>query len=230
MNMMIFEELKLTQEWDKTFPKSDKVNRRKATFRNHFGITLAADLYEPKNATGKLPAIAVSGPFGACKEQSSGLCAQTMAERGARDAGNDVELVSLKDKDIRFCKGCLACQKTGRRGIGDDAAEIVGKVQNADVLVFVTPIYYYELSGHLKTLLDRCNPLFPQEYAFRDVYLMNTDAGDVILYQGRQFVIYYDRNSYSLTPLGRITGMAKAELQALLGAGNVTATLSLALK
>ena len=59
---------------------------------------------------------------------------------------------------------------------------------------------------------------------------MNTDAGDVILYQGRQFVIYYDRNSYSLTPLGRITGMAKAELQALVGADNVTATLSLALK
>ena len=91
------------------------------------------------------------------------------AERGARDAGHDVELVSLKDKDIRFCKGCLACQKTGKCVIHDDAAEIVGKVQNADVLVFVTPIYYYELSGQLKTLLDRCNPLFPQEYAFRDV-------------------------------------------------------------
>ena len=100
------------------------------------------------------------------------------AERGARDAGNDVELVSLKDKDIRFCKGCLACQKTGKCVIKDDAAEIVGKVQNADVLVFVTPIYYYELSGQLKTLLDRCNPLFPQEYAFRDVYLMTASAED----------------------------------------------------
>ena len=82
MIMMKSEELKLTQEWDKTFPKSEKVNHRKVTFRNHFGITLAADLYEPKNATRKLPAIAVSGPFGACKEQSSGLYAQTMAERG----------------------------------------------------------------------------------------------------------------------------------------------------
>ena len=76
------EELKLTQEWDKTFPKSDKVNHSKVTFVNRYGITLAADMYIPKNAVGKLPAIAVSGPFGAVKEQSSGLYAQTMAERG----------------------------------------------------------------------------------------------------------------------------------------------------
>ncbi|MBQ1617075.1 MAG: alpha/beta hydrolase [Ruminococcus sp.] len=76
------EELKLTTEWDKVFPKSDKVNHRKVTFVNHFGITLAADMYVPKDVEGKLPAIAVSGPFGACKEQSSGLYAQTMAERG----------------------------------------------------------------------------------------------------------------------------------------------------
>ena len=76
------EKLTLTQEWDKTFPKSEKVNHRKATFHNRYGITLAADLYEPKQAQGKLPALAVSGPFGAVKEQSSGLYAQTMAERG----------------------------------------------------------------------------------------------------------------------------------------------------
>ena len=76
------EELKLTQEWDKVFPKSDKVDHKKVTFINHFGITLAADLYIPKDAAGKLPALAVSGPFGACKEQASGLYAQTMAERG----------------------------------------------------------------------------------------------------------------------------------------------------
>ena len=80
--MMKTEELKLTTEWDKVFPKSHKVSHRKVTFANHFGITLAADMYVPKNAEGKLPAIAVSGPFGACKEQSSGLYAQTMAERG----------------------------------------------------------------------------------------------------------------------------------------------------
>ena len=74
--------LKMTNEWDKVFPKSDKVNHRKVTFKNHFGITLAADLYEPKSYSGKLSAVAVSGPFGAVKEQVSGLYAQTMAERG----------------------------------------------------------------------------------------------------------------------------------------------------
>ena len=76
------EELKLTQEWDKTFPKSDKVDHKKVTFCNRYGITLAADMYTPKTADGILPAIAVSGPFGAVKEQASGLYAQTMAERG----------------------------------------------------------------------------------------------------------------------------------------------------
>ena len=76
------EKLTLTQEWDKTFPKSDKVNHSKVTFHNRYGITLAADMYTPKNAEGKLPAIAVCGPFGAVKEQCSGLYAQTLAERG----------------------------------------------------------------------------------------------------------------------------------------------------
>ena len=80
--MMKTEELKLTQEWDKTFPKSEKVDHSKVTFVNRYGITLAADMYVPKNAEGKLPAIAVCGPFGAVKEQSAGLYAQTMAERG----------------------------------------------------------------------------------------------------------------------------------------------------
>lgn len=75
-------ELKLTNEWDKTFPKSEKVEHSKITFRNRYGITLAADMYVPKNAEGKLPAIAVCGPFGAVKEQAAGLYAQTMAERG----------------------------------------------------------------------------------------------------------------------------------------------------
>ena len=76
------QELQLTQEWDKVFPQSDKVNHSKITFHNRYGITLAADLYVPKNATKPMPAIAVSGPFGAVKEQTSGLYAQTMAERG----------------------------------------------------------------------------------------------------------------------------------------------------
>ena len=74
--------LTLTEEWDKTFPKSERVNHRKVTFHNRYGITLAADLYEPKNAAGRLAAIAVCGPFGAVKEQAAGLYAQTMAERG----------------------------------------------------------------------------------------------------------------------------------------------------
>ncbi len=76
------EELNLVTEWDKTFPKSEKVEHSKVTFVNRYGITLAADMYVPKNATGKLPAIAISGPFGAVKEQCSGLYAQNMAERG----------------------------------------------------------------------------------------------------------------------------------------------------
>ena len=80
--MLKTEELKLVSEWDKTFPQSEKVDHTKVTFINRYGITLAADLYKPKNASGKYPAIAVSGPFGAVKEQCSGLYAQTMAERG----------------------------------------------------------------------------------------------------------------------------------------------------
>lgn len=81
-NNKSMEKLELTKEWDKVFPKSDKVDHSKVTFRNRYGITLAADMYVPKNASGKMPAIAVSGPFGAVKEQSSGLYAQAMAERG----------------------------------------------------------------------------------------------------------------------------------------------------
>lgn len=81
-NKIMEEKLNLTQEWDKTFPQSDKVNHTKITFHNRYGITLAADLYIPKNTTEKLPAITISGPFGAVKEQASGLYAQTLAERG----------------------------------------------------------------------------------------------------------------------------------------------------
>ena len=81
-NKIMEEKLNLTQEWDKTFPQSDKVNHTKITFHNRYGFTLAAELYIPKNTTEKLPAIAISGPFGAVKEQASGLYAQTLAERG----------------------------------------------------------------------------------------------------------------------------------------------------
>ena len=75
-------QLKMTQEWDKVFPKSEKVDHEKVSFHNHFGLELAADVYKPKNAQGRISAIAVCGPFGAVKEQSSGLYAQTLAERG----------------------------------------------------------------------------------------------------------------------------------------------------
>lgn len=81
-NKIVKENLKLTQEWDKTFKKSDKVDHQKVTFVNRYGITLAADMYTPKGVKGKLPALAVAGPFGGVKEQASGLYAQTMAERG----------------------------------------------------------------------------------------------------------------------------------------------------
>lgn len=97
-------------------------------------------------------------------------------EKGAKDAGNKVEVISLIDKNIGFCHGCLACQKTQKCIIKDDAVEIAEKVKDADVLVFATPIYYYEMCGQMKTLLDRCNPLFPSDYAFRDVYLLATAA------------------------------------------------------
>lgn len=96
--------------------------------------------------------------------------------KGAASGGNSVEFVSLADKTIGFCKGCLACQKTQRCVIHDDADAIAQKVLTADVLAFATPVYYYEMSGQMKTLLDRLNPLFPSDYAFRDVYLIATAA------------------------------------------------------
>ena len=100
------------------------------------------------------------------------------AAKGAQDAGHDVEFITLKGKTLNFCKGCLACQKTMKCVIRDDASEICGKVGNADVLIFANPIYYYELCGQLKTLLDRCNPLYPSDYKFREVYLITASAED----------------------------------------------------
>lgn len=97
---------------------------------------------------------------------------------GAQEAGHSVETISLKGKRIAFCQGCLACQRTQKCVIADDAVPLAQKVKEADVLVFATPVYYYGLSGQLKTLLDRCNPLFTTEYRFRDVYLLATAAED----------------------------------------------------
>lgn len=97
---------------------------------------------------------------------------------GARAAGHAVEVISLRGKNIAFCRGCLACQTLGRCVIDDDAVAITEKMQHADVIVFATPIYYYEMSGQLKTLLDRANALFPSDYAFRDVYLLASATED----------------------------------------------------
>lgn len=95
---------------------------------------------------------------------------------GAESSKNYVEKISLKGKSISFCKGCLACQKTQKCVICDDASAITEKMHDADILVFATPIYYYEMSGQMKTLLDRSNPLFTSDYAFREIYMLTTAA------------------------------------------------------
>ena len=97
---------------------------------------------------------------------------------GARADGHTVEVISLRGKNIAFCRGCLACQTLGRCVIDDNAVAITEKMQHADVIAFATPIYYYEMSGQLKTLLDRANALFPSDYAFRDIYLLASATED----------------------------------------------------
>ncbi|MDO4620952.1 MAG: flavodoxin family protein [Lachnospiraceae bacterium] len=111
------------------------------------------------------------------KNSNSDLLAERFAE-GARQAGHEVEKISLAGKTIGFCQGCFACQKTGRCVIRDDADSIEQKMEHADVLVFATPIYYYEMSGQLKTMLDRGNPLYTVDYQFRDVYMLTSAAED----------------------------------------------------
>ena len=97
---------------------------------------------------------------------------------GAKSAGNDVEKISLVGKNIQFCKGCLGRHKLGRCVINDDVNAIMSKVINADVVCWATPIYYYEMSGQMKTLIDRMNAMYGREYTFRDVYLLTTAADD----------------------------------------------------
>ena len=96
------EKLKLTKKWDKTFPKSKKTDHCKVTFINRYGITLAADMYVPKDVEGKRPAIAVCGPFGAVKEQCSGLYAQTMAERGYLTLAFDPSFTGESGGNVRY--------------------------------------------------------------------------------------------------------------------------------
>lgn len=97
---------------------------------------------------------------------------------GARDADHQVEEISLKGKELKYCIGCLACQKTQRCVQKDDALWIADKMKDADTLVFSTPIYYYEMSGQMKTLLDRMNPLYSSDYRFRRVYMLSVAAED----------------------------------------------------
>ena len=95
---------------------------------------------------------------------------------GAKAAGNEVEKISLVGKNIQFCKGCMGCQKLGRCVIKDDVNDMMAKVLKADVVCWATPIYYYEMSGQMKTLIDRMNGMYEQDYQFRDVYLLTTAA------------------------------------------------------
>ena len=103
--------------------------------------------------------------------------AQSFAE-GAESAGNEVEIVSLAGKTIAYCKGCFACQNTGRCVINDDAIAITEKIADAEVVVWATPIYYYEMSGQMKTMIDRANALYVKDYQFRDVYMLTCAAED----------------------------------------------------
>ena len=111
------------------------------------------------------------------KGGNSQLLAEAFAA-GAKEAGNQVEVVSLRDKNIAFCRGCFACQKIGKCIIKDDANEIADKICEADVVVWATPIYYYEMSGQMKTMIDRANSLYSRDYKFREVYLLSCAADD----------------------------------------------------
>ena len=133
-------------------------------------------------------------------------------EKGALDAGNDVEFIRLKGKNIGYCIGCLVCQETGKCVLQDDAAEFCEKVQNADTLVFATPIYYYEMCGQMKTLLDRLNPLYPTDYRFRKVYMIATAA------ENGDFVFEKAYNGL----LGWVDCFEKAKLCGLVTGGGMT--------
>lgn len=89
-----------------------------------------------------------------------------------------MELISLRAKNINFCKGCMACVETHKCVLKDDANEIVSKMHEADVIVWATPIYYYEMSGQMKTMIDRCNPLYGGNYRFTDIYMLSSAAED----------------------------------------------------
>ena len=98
--------------------------------------------------------------------------------KGAAAAGHQVEELPLRGKRLTFCTGCMACLEKGHCVIPDDAVEIAAKMKQADVIAFATPIYYYEMSGQMKTLLDRANSLYGSDYKFTDIYMLTTAAED----------------------------------------------------
>ena len=98
--------------------------------------------------------------------------------KGAAEAGHEVEKISLRGKEIHFCKGCLACHELRTCAIKDDMIPIIQQMHDAEVIAFATPIYYYEMSGQMKTLLDRANALYGSDYRFRDIYLLTAAAED----------------------------------------------------
>ena len=132
---------------------------------------------------------------------------------GARDAGHQVEQISLKGKELKYCIGCLACQRTGCCVLKDDVPGIMAKVKAAEVIVFATPIYYYEMSGQLKTLLDRLNPLYSADYAFREIYMIATAAED-----GEAT---FDKAYHGLQ--GWVDCFEKAELKGIVAGGGIDA-------
>lgn len=141
-------------------------------------------------------------------EYLAAMCAEAI-----RKEGIEAELVSLAGLDIRFCIGCLSCHKTLQCVIKDDVSEIMEKVKEADALVFATPLYFFELSGLLKTFLDRMNPLYAQEYSFRKVYMIATAA------DGEDGI--FDRAYSGLG--GWVDCYSEAELSGRLCVGGVTA-------
>ena len=98
--------------------------------------------------------------------------------KGAKDAGAEVEKISLRGRKISYCIGCLSCQKTGKCVIRDDMDEINQKLHDCDIVAFATPIYYYEMCGQMKTLLDRANPLYDSDYKFKKVCFLAVAAED----------------------------------------------------
>lgn len=105
----------------------------------------------------------------------------TMADeflRGAVEAGNTVEKINIRDIELKFCIGCLSCQRTGKCVLRDDMNALYDTVQRADILVFATPVYYYGMTGQLKTFLDRLNPLFSKDNSFKDIYVLMSAAED----------------------------------------------------